>query len=222
MFSFALITGATLNVTSTSRCWLSWTRLKSVCRCKPTSWGGVTPADTLVWARRLPMWRRWCRRLTFSSSSNLRHRRPAVSSPSSRTTTTSWMSRCSSNKSAWWDTFNLLIQCTSFLNCFFDGSSTFNKGTAVAHILGQISWRLPHQLTTKPHFNCVPTFFLYVVVEFVELTWHIRHDSICKNMWNFFFNSIFCHEVDDILTNGLRHFNRGFPKQQTLFYYFWS
>ena len=86
----------------------------------------------------------------------------------------------------------------------------------------QIISRLPHQLTTKPHFDYVPPFLLYVVVEFVKLTWYIRHDPICKNMWNFFFNSIFCHEVDDILTIGLRHFNRGFPKLQTLFYYFWS
>ena len=51
----------------------------------------------------------------------------------------------------------------------------------------------------KATFLLCSYFFLYVVVEFVELTWHIRHDPICKNMWNFFFNSIFCHEVDDIL-----------------------
>ena len=87
-------------------------------------------------------------------------------------------------------------------------------------ILGHITSRLPHQLTTKPRFYCVPTVFLYVFVEFVELTWHIRHDPKCENRWNFFFSPIFCHEVDNILTNGFRHFNRGFPKLQTLFYYF--
>ena len=89
-------------------------------------------------------------------------------------------------------------------------------------ILGHITSRLPHQLTTKPRFYCVPTVFLYVFVEFVELTWHIRHDPKCENRWNFFFSPIFCHEVDNILTNGFRHFNRGFPKLQTLFYYFCS
>ena len=89
-------------------------------------------------------------------------------------------------------------------------------------ILGHITWRLPHQLTTKPRFYCVPTVFLYVFVEFVELTWHIRHDPKCENRWNFFFNPIFCHELHEILTNGFSHCNRGFLKLQMLFYDFCS
>ena len=66
-------------------------------------------------------------------------------------------------------------------------------GTAVAHILGRIvhilghiTSRLPHQLTTKPRIYCVHTVFLYVFVDFVKLTWHIRYDPQCKNRWNFF------------------------------------
>ena len=90
------------------------------------------------------------------------------------------------------------------------------------HRLGQISSRLPHQLTTKPRFYCVPTVFLYVFVEFVELTWHIRHDPKCENRWNFFFKPIFCHELHEILTNGFSHCNRGFLKLQMLFYDFCS
>ena len=90
------------------------------------------------------------------------------------------------------------------------------------HILGHITSRLPHQLTTKPCFYCVPTVFLYVVVEFVELTWHIRHDPKCENRWNFFFKPIFCHELHEILTNGFSHCNRGFLKLQMLFYDFCS
>ena len=89
-------------------------------------------------------------------------------------------------------------------------------------ILGHITSRLPHQLTTKPRFYCVPTVFLYVFVEFVELTWLIRHDPKCENRWNFFFNPIFCHELHEILTNGFSHCNRGFLKLQMLFYDFCS
>ena len=59
------------------------------------------------------------------------------------------------------------------------------------YILGHITSWLPHQLMTKPRFYFVPTFFLYVVVKFVELTWYIRQDPICENKWNFFFNSFF-------------------------------
>ena len=88
-------------------------------------------------------------------------------------------------------------------------------------ILGHITSRLPHQLTTKPRFYCVPTVFLYVFVEFVELTWHIRHDPKCENRWNFF-NPIFCHELHEILKNGFGHCNRGFLKLQMLFHDFCS
>ena len=109
----------------------------------------------------------------------------------------------------------LLVHCRSSTIKYRSGSYFGSH-----HILGHITSRLPHQLTTKPRFYCVPTVFLYVFVEFVELTWHIRHDPKCENRWNFFFSPIFCHEVDNILTNGFRHFNRGFPKLQTLFYYF--
>ena len=45
---------------------------------------------------------------------------------------------------------------------------------------------------------------------------------ICKNIGNFFFNSIFWHEVDEILKNDFSHCNWGFPNLQMLFYYFWS
>ena len=38
----------------------------------------------------------------------------------------------------------------------------------------------------------------------------------------FFFNSNFCHEVDEILTNDFIHCYRGFPKLQLLFYDFCS
>ena len=84
------------------------------------------------------------------------------------------------------------------------------SSTAITHRLGQIISWLPHQLTTKPHFYCVPTVFLYVFVEFVELTWHIRHDPKCENRWNFFFNPIFCHELHEIPTMDI--FGSGFAE----------
>ena len=109
-------------------------------------------------------------------------------------------------------------RCVSFTHPQYRSGSYFGSH----RILGHITSRLPHQLTTKPRFYCVPTVFLYVFVEFVELTWHIRHDPKCENRWNFFFNPIFCHELHEILTNGFSHCNRGFLKLQMLFYDFGS
>ena len=54
----------------------------------------------------------------------------------------------------------------------------WGKHTVITHRLGRIISRLPHQLTTKPRFYCVPTLFVYVVVKFVELIYtYIRHGT---------------------------------------------
>ena len=43
-----------------------------------------------------------------------------------------------------------------------------------------------------------------------------------KKWGTFFFNSNFCHEVDEMLTNDFSHCNRRFPKLQSLFHDFIS
>ena len=72
-----------------------------------------------------------------------------------------------------------------------------DEGTAITHTLGRIidwvkSFKGCHISCRQSHvLLCSYFFFLYVVVEFVELTWHIRHDPKCENRWNFFSTRFF-------------------------------